>query len=279
MTRIMKYVQLLLLSIAIMMVATSCTKELSEDEQDVIHNHISKELYQAEVSYIGNQLGGYLNEAVSDYAETLGNQIQKKIDERNATNALFGGSMFDMAELFGTTTNDLIAKQYYRYIDYINSNMNDMVEMAMGMTTILGKHPEFIKQFENGIPDTVSLEIFSSLNNVPGSISGKSLDFGTLTLDDTDKEDWGEILMGNYKEPQMSVPAVLYTSILAVENLKEPKAVYAVYDDDSDSWDVGYDSQQAVRVGFKLKGDVLAYEYSPTQYNEVYIKSDFNALK
>ena len=276
--RAMRYLKYFAFVIAIVLVMVACNPDLSESELNIITRNIPKELYKEEVSEIGDRLSEYLSDAVSEYSELLGDQTQKDIDERNAVNAFFGGNMFDVAELFGSSTNQMIANQYYNYIHYVNSHMSEMTDMAIGMTGILGEHPEFIKQFNGGLQETISLEIFNNLNNVPSSVSGSSMDFGELTLDDTDKEDWGAILMGDYRKPQISVPAVLYASILAVKSLKKPSPVYAVYDDEIDSWDVGYDNRRAVSVTFETKGDILFYEYQWIQYHDVYIDSDLNVL-
>lgn len=76
----------------------------------------------------------------------------------------------------------------------------------------------------------------------------------------------------------MSVPAILYASILAVEELKAPTAVYAIYDDESESWDVGYDSGQAVTIQFTEKGDIIHYEYMDIDFHEQLINSKLNVL-
>ncbi len=275
----MKVVKSLFISVIILLAMTACEHKLSENERSVMANDLPKELFKEKVGAVGLQLGEYLTDAVSEYSESLRNNLQKEIDERNAADALWGGgNAFDVYELFGTSTNEMIAKTYNKYINYVNGHIDEISEMSSEMIQVLGEHPEFIDKFKNESQETISLEIFKGIKNVPISISGSSLDFGMLTLDETDKYDWGEILMGKYNKPQISVPAILYASILAVEYLEKPKLVYVIYDEDTDSWDAGYDSEQALNVVFKTKGDILQYEYAPTQYNKEFIESKLNVI-
>lgn len=274
----MKRLNYLVINVTILLLMASCEQKLSDKEREIISIELPKELYMREIEVVDYQLGDYLKDAIDDYEKSLRKKLQKKIDERNATNALLGGSMFDFSELFGPSANEIIAEQYNDYINYVNRNINDVENLAIGMTKILAQHPDFIEKFNNEEQETISLEIFKDLDKVPNSISGNSMDLGMITLDDTDKLNWGEILMGDYKKPHISIPAILYASILAVEHIQKPKPVYAIYNDDDESWDIGYNSEEALKVYFETKVDLIKYQFEPTRYESAFIKSKLNML-
>ncbi|MDE6855032.1 MAG: hypothetical protein K2J34_01015 [Muribaculaceae bacterium] len=274
----MKGYKLFICSIVLTLCTVGCKQELNEQERDAIVKDIPQKLYLHEASVVGEQLGEYLTDAVDDYAESLRISLQKKINQNNATSALFGGNAFDFGELFGTSTNQIIANQYEEYVNYANRHMADIAEMAEGMTVRLAQHPEFIEKVNNESQEYISLDIFDGLNNIPSVIPGKDLDPGALTLDESNKSYWGEILLGDYKHPKVSVPTILYASIIAVENMTVPKPVYAVYDKDTESWEAGYDSGQAVSVKFSKKGDLVVYEATPIDFHKELIDSKYNVL-
>ena len=257
---------------------TSCKPELNEKEREVIEYDIPQKLYLLQADKIGVQLGEYLTDGVADYAEILRNDLQNKIDKNNATSALFGGNAFDIGELFGTSTNEIISRQYDNYVNYVNRHMSDISEMAEGMTGRLAKHPEFISTFYDESQEIIPLDIFDGLANVPSSIRSNETDLGAITLDESDKSSWGEVLMSDYRHPHISVGAVLLASILAVESLSIPKPLYSVYDNETKSWDTGYDSGQAVSIKFSSKGDVVTYEAIPIEFQKAFINSKSNVL-
>ena len=84
--------------------------------------------------------------------------------------------------------------------------------------------------------------------------------------------------MGEYRRPRLSSSAVLCAVLCAMSYVDKPKAVYAVYDDEREAWEVGYNNKDAYFVTFEIKGDVLRYEYSPTRYSAELAKSELNAL-
>lgn len=273
----MKYISLY--CVIFLGVFTSCEKSLTDQEKAIIDDTIPEILLKEEVESVGEELVEYLVDALDQYSNELCDQLQNKIDERNATAALFGGNFFDVAELFGTSTNEIISKQYNRYVKYINNHLSDMAELTYGMTGILINHPEFIKNFYKDTEPSISLEIFQGLN-VPESIPRSSLDSlgSELTLAQSNKITWGKELMGNYKQPQMSVPTILYASILAVKDLKRPTAVYAVYDDETESWSIGYNSKQALSIKFTENEDIIHYEYKKIDFYDQLITSKLNFL-
>lgn len=145
---------------------TSCAESLSDEEKSIIENTLPKILLKEEVESVGEELGEYLVDALDQYSGELGDELQNNIDKREATTALFG-DMFDMGELVGTSTNEIIARQYNKYIKYVNNHLSDMTDLASGMTGILINHPEFIESFYQDSDSSISLEIFNGLN-VPG---------------------------------------------------------------------------------------------------------------
>ena len=100
-----------------------------------------------------------------------------------------------------------------------------------------------------------------------------------MALDETDQAEWGAAVMGEYRKPRLSAPNVLFAMLRAVEDCAMPKPAYAFYDEDQKLWIVGYDNRDAYEITFTQKGDVIQYEYTPTEYSTAYENSRYNVLK
>ena len=109
----------------------SCKKEstLSDSELNIIKNKIPESLYKAALLEVNEPVYNYLLECIKEYADQVQEEVERKINQNNAASALFGGNIFDIGELFGTSTNRLYANQYYSYIEYANKHNQDLYNL------------------------------------------------------------------------------------------------------------------------------------------------------
>lgn len=274
------YLKMTLPALVFGLMLTSCEQTLTEDEKKVITTDIPKEMFREIVMATADELDDFLWDGVVNYAEETGERVQRKIDERNRTAAFLGGNMFDFAELFGTSTNEIYAKEYNNYILYANNHRSDLLELVNKMSEVIANNPSIAYSYASGCLDQVPMSYFQKVSSdLPSSINEIFVD-GTdnLTMDSSDKVSWGEAIMGEYRRPRLSSSAVLCAVLCAMSYVDKPKAVYAVYDDEREAWEVGYNNKDAYFVTFEIKGDVLRYEYTPTRYSAELAKSELNAL-
>ena len=274
------YLKMALPALVFGLMLTSCEQTLTEDEKKVITTDIPKEMFREIVMATADELDDFLWDGVVNYAEETGDRVQRKIDERNSTAAFLGGNMFDFAELFGTSTNEIYAREYNNYILYANNHRSDLLELVNKMSEVIANNPSIAYSYASGCLDQVPMSYFQKVSSdLPSSINEIFVD-GTdnLTMDSSDKVSWGEAVMGEYRRPRLSSSAVLCAVLCAMSYVDKPKAVYAVYDDEREAWEVGYNNKDAYYITFEIKGDVLRYEYSPTRYSAELAKSELNAL-
>lgn len=274
------YLKMTLPALVFGLMLTSCEQTLTEDEKKVITTDIPKEMFREIVMATADELDDFLWDGVVNYAEETGERVQRKIDERNRTAAFLGGNMFDFAELFGTSTNEIYAREYNNYILYANNHRSDLLELVNKMSEVIANNPSIAYSYASGCLDQVPMSYFQKVSSdLPSSINEIFVD-GTdnLTMDSSDKVSWGEAVMGEYRRPRLSSSAVLCAVLCAMSYVDKPKAVYAVYDDEREAWEVGYNNKDTYFVTFEIKGDVLRYEYTPTRYSAELAKSELNAL-
>lgn len=263
---------------------TACDETLSESELKVIEKNLPAKIYAENIAGRVESVYEYLWDAVDVYADQLGDKTQKDIDEYNATSALFGGSLFDVNELYGSSATEQYAKRYYKFTDYANDHREDFEEDCKNISIILQKHPEAIDDFFSG-SSNISLSLFQKVEGIPSAITADRFEtYRSLELNKSNRSKWGELVMGTIKEPRYSPLAVLCAMVIRVERLKYPKPVYAVYKegedfDDEDGWEIGYDTKQAYFVTFNEDEDVLEYTYGEVDYFDGYVQSKKNKLK
>lgn len=271
----------LALPLILMLGMVSCDDGLSENERQIIDNDMARMVYNRNIDRRAERVLDYLEESVQTYCDQAHKTTQDKIDERNATSALMGGSMFDIGELFGTSGNQLIAKQYYNYIDYVNAKREDANDDAEAIVKIVKANPEVMDSFYDGQAN-ISLTPFGNIDGIPSSISSAQFDkYKNLEQDKSNRSQWGQLLMGTIKQPEYSPLALLCALITRIERLKYPTPVYAVHKeyDDVEGWEVGYDTSQAYFITFEEDGDILEYDFEPVDYFDGYINSENNKLK
>lgn len=257
-------------------VFSSCGETLSSDEKSVIENDLADILYEENMLYQASSLDDYLYEAVDAYLDKCHDEMQSKIDSYNTSASLFGG--WDAAELFGSSGPEIFSGLYYRYLNYANDNREKMADLIEEVTRVVVDNPQILDKFEEG--ETFSLAPFSKIEGLPEYISDDELAiYRDLSLSEANMEEWGEMVMGPLKKPCFSTMAVICATLKALCLVNYPVAVYAIYDEEEKGWIVGYDTEDAYFVKFKTKGDVLEFEYSPHDYQAVYIDSINNKLK
>lgn len=258
----------------------SCGDGLSEDELQVIDNDIAHIVYNSNIDRRVERVIDYLTESVGIYSDEAHDTTQAKIDERNATSALMGGSMFDIGELYGSSTNQIIAKKYYNYIDYVNERREFVDDDAKAIVKIIKANPNVVDSFLDG-QTNISLLPFRSVEGIPSSISYTQFNkYKNLDQNRSNRSQWGQLLMGTVQHPEYSPVTLLCALVTQIERLKYPTPVYAVYKkyDDEEGWEVGYDTSQAYFITFEEDGDILEYDYEPVDYFEGYINSENNKL-
>lgn len=281
---IMKNLTCLLPLALVLLFMTACDETLDESKINVIENDLPDRIYAENIAGRVKSVYDYLWDAVDVYADQLGDKTQKDIDEYNATSALFGGSLFDVNELYGSSATEQYAKRYYKFTDYANDHREDFEEDCKNISIILQKHPEVIDDFFSG-SSNISLSLFQKVEGIPSSITADRFEtYRSLELNKSNRSKWGELVMGTIKEPRYSPLAVLCAMVIRVERLKYPKPVYAVYKegedfDDEDGWEIGYDTKQAYFVTFNEDEDVLEYTYDEVDYFDGYVQSKKNKLK
>lgn len=268
----------------IVLLMSGCNESLSEAELNAINNDIPDKIYAANIEERAENVQDYLWDAVDVYVDQLEDNIQKEIDDYNATSSLFGGSLFDVNELFGSSATEQYAKRYYKFTDYANDHLDVFEEDCESISRILQKHPEVINDFFSG-NSNISLSLFQTVEGLPSSITAEQFEkFRSVELNKSNRAKWGELVMGTLKNPRYSPLAVLCAMVIRVERLKYPRPVYAVYKEgeefyDEDGWEVGYDTKQAYFITFNEDEDILEYDCEEVDYYKEYIDSKKNKLK
>lgn len=257
---------------------SSCGKSLDKNEKSVIENDLAEIVYKENLWYVAGGIDDYFYEAVEAYADKGHEEMQAKIDNYSATSSLFGGG-WDLAELFGSSTPEIYRRTYYRYINYANDNRKNMAYVINEVTEIVENNPDILDKFEEEA--NFSLLPFRNIEGLSSEyVSAKELSkYKNLSFSNANKEEWGELIMGPLKNPHFSSVAVVCGTLKALSFVDFPEAVYALYDEKEKAWEVGYDSEDAYLVNFVKKGDILEFQYSPTEYYEGYIESKTNKLK
>ena len=175
-----------------------------------------------------------------------------------------------------------MARGYRDYIDYVERCQERISSLVSGMAEVIKENPSALEVFDQ--EGTISLDAFSGVEGMPSSLSSESLKpLRNLTISQGDRSKWGKELIGDYHNPKLSVGTVVWAVVQDLKDIDPMKPVYAVYDEESDSWEVGYawgdDVTVAYNVKFKQKGDVMKYEYDDTDYTAAYVGSELNVLK
>lgn len=271
----MKKIFTLLLT-ALILSLTSCNETLSEIELDFINNDIPESLYEEMVMARADALDDYLFECIEEYSDIVGNKIKNEIEQ----SARLSSFDFDISAIFGgPTKEERLAKQYNNYINYINRNRQNMYDIIMGVAGKIAKNPRILNNFP-GNSDTVDFYMFRDVEYIPTTIShAEYTKYANKTFNKSDKLDWGKSIIPYSGKPNLSVPALVVAVISYISELPYPKPVYAVYDNQCDAWEVGYNTKQAVDVVFTWNGDVINCEFQECTYTPAYINSKNNVLK
>lgn len=257
----------------------SCNSiSLSEQERKIITHNLSDYLYKESFEEYSQPIYEYLWGCVDEFSDNEKIKVEKKIRERNALDAFLGGS-WDVAELFGTTTNQLYINEYNKYINYVNSHNEDLYDLVFALINNISESPEILEIFNSVGWESESLEQFSGIRYMPRSISWDTFrDYENHEIDNENQLWWGKMVMGPLKHPSLSGTTVFYVVGKVLSQIEKPEAVYAVYDKEKKSWEIGYNTEQALEVKFTKKGDLINYEYMPCSYESAYINSKLNEL-
>ena len=269
----------LLLVLFIIMV--SCKKEptLSESELNIIKNKIPESLYKAALLEVNEPVYNYLWEGIKEYADQVQEEVERKINQNNVASALFGGNIFDIGELFGTSDNRLYANQYYSYIEYANKHNQDLYNLIESLTEIISEDPSILRIFNETGWETESLTQFSGIKYMPSSISWNTFQqYENHELDNHEQVWWGKMIMGSSRHPAISGSTAFYIIGKIMSQIEYPHLVYAVYDEETKSWDVGYDNEEAFNIAFTKREDIIHYDYNPASFSQAYINSKLNYL-
>ena len=272
------------LSFAILLSLTSCEKKLSDLEKEVVYEKIPTDLYELNVHSAADALDDYLFESICKYSEEVENKVNRDIKKARGDEeamALFFGSLAAWAP----SKSESLASQYNRYISYANKNRQTLNAIVMGVAEIIAHNPSLLDNFPGKLPllhqysDSVNLECFSKVEYIPSSISLSEYEtWSAVGFENSDKIKWGETILPYSKSPKLSAGAIAVSVISLLKSISVPKPVYAIYDKENKTWDIGYSTKQAVTVNFIEKGDVLNWEYDEAEYVEAYKKSKYNVL-
>lgn len=268
----------ILVAVVVAMALVSCSTDLSEQELSIIKNNIPDKMFEEEVLSLASDVNSYLWDGVDEYAEKTRKELQTALTKKNAVINYLGwqDDIFGQALLGDKPEKN--AGRYEQYVDYVNSHQSAMANLIESIAGVVVKNPEVIKQYNNGDIEK-ALAPFRSLEGMPSDLNVEMLGSGNGVLDEMDQCGWGEAVMGSYDKPSMSAPVILDAVFQALSDCSKPKPVYAVYDEDEELWVVGYDNEEAIKLEFTEKGDVLHYEYIFTEYSDAYAKSKYNVLK
>ena len=270
----MKKIFYLPLSFAILLSLTSCEKKLSDLENEVVSEKIPTDLYELNVHSAADALDDYLFESVVEYVD----KVEQKVEREMRDAPMY--DYWDISLVFGAPSRaERVAAQYDRYISYAKKNRQTLNDIVMGVAEKIAHNPSLLNNFP-GNSETVNLECFSEVEYVPSSISLREYEtWSAIGFENSDKAKWGETILPYSKSPKLSAGAIVVSVISVLKRLQMPTPVYAIYDKETKTWDVGYSTEQAVTVNFITKGDVVTGECEEAEYEETYINSKYNVLK
>lgn len=257
----------------------SCSKKLSDDEMRIIQSSIPKKIFEEQVKSMASELNDYLWEGVRAYADKTDKELANAIYNRQQVVSAFGweNDIFGQA-LLGDKPGENAAL-FEKYIDYANTHQTALANQIESIAEVIIKNPSVINKFNNGEAEA-ALAPFHSLEGMPSDLNINMIGgLENMALDEIDQTEWGTAVMGTFDKPGLSAPDILFAMFRAVEDCAIPKPVYAFYDEDQELWIIGYDNKDAYEITFTKKGDVIQYEYKPTEYSTAYESSKYNVLK
>lgn len=262
---------------------TSCSLPLSDKEKDVIENELAKKVYTSNIADNTEALYDYLWSGLEDYADTTEKELEDKMNSLRELNA-WGFDMNGISEAFtGRSASETIVSTYYSLIDYINDHSEDLKQMTVEIANIMVDNPSLKSAYKSAIDngEGMSLAAFSSIKGIPSELTPDMVKlYSSMEFDDDNKIAWGKAVIGDYKKPRLSAVAVVAAMLNVLANTNvNPKPLYAVYDEEEDYWEVGYDTQDAYAVAFEDKGDVTRYQYEPIDFHKAFVNSKTNVLK
>lgn len=261
------------MSFAFLLSFTSCEKKLTDLEKEIVVENIPADLYESSVHSAADALDDYLFESVVEYVDKVEQKVKREMRDAPMYD------YWDISLVFGAPSkSERLANQYNQYISYAKKNRQTLNDIVMGVAQIIAHNPSLLNNFP-GNSETVNFECFSEVEYVPSSISLSEYEsWSAIGFENSDKIKWGETILPYSKSPKLSAGAIVVSTISLLKNISLPRPVYAIYDKENKTWDIGYSTQQAVTVNFIEKGDVLNWEYDEAEYVEAYKKSKYNVL-
>lgn len=258
---------------------SSCGEQLNETELEIINKDIPLDLYQQSSIQSAESLDDYLFEGLQEYANAQKSQVQREIQEHKRSVAMFGDWDIGSAVFGEPSKEDKLISKYNSYIDYANRNRKKIYDIILGITQIIAQNPTVLSNL-SGNSQNVNLEFLSRLELVPISLSRDSYDkYFEIPFSNADAIKWGEAILPFSKTPTVQYDALTVAVIKMMEGIKYPKPIYALYNNESKSWIVGYDTEQAVEISFVIDHEVENWEMEEIQYNSAYINSKDNVIK
>lgn len=249
---------------------------MSDDERDIIETNLANILYDENIDARANSTDEYLYDAVQSYVDIVYDKAQDEIDDYEAASALDSSELY---ELLGGSTPGQSADRYYEYVDHVNAHRETMCDDINEVARIIQNDHHILSKFFSG-NSTISLEDFvGTIEGLPSSITSEDFDkYRSVDFDKSNMATWGELIMGDIKNQRYSPLAVVCATIIRINRLKWPTPVYAVYDEEYEGWEVGYNTRQAYFVTFEQKGDIQEFVYVDSEYSDAYIHSKNNVL-
>lgn len=233
-----------------LVVLFSCGDKLNETELEIINKDIPLDLYQQNSMQSAESLDDFLFEGLQEYANAQKSQVQREIQEHKRSVALFGDWDIGSAVFGEPSKEDKLISKYNSYIDYANRNRKKIYDIILGITQIIAKNPTVLSNLP-GDSQNVNLEFLRGLELVPIFLSRDSYDkYFDIPFSNADAIKWGEAIPPFSKTPTVQYVALTVAVIKMMEGINYPKPVYALYNNESKSWSVGYDTEKAVEISF-----------------------------
>lgn len=250
----------------------SCSEpSLNETEMEIINTHLPLKIYEDNVIDAIDPQDLYDDlwecvRAVAKYYER---------DTEDLYNSPFSSFVTSMMALGGENA----ARDYNRYVDYCNDHQEQLIDAVNEVTKVLMENPDLEPYIEDGSP-VLSLCRFGHIPNMPAYADDEGCQiYATERIDSSNKVKIGRFLMGKPSRPCYNPEVVVGQAVLRMGTQTIPSPVYAIYNEDDETWDVGYDSHEAYNVVFEDKAEVVEYDFSRTTFHPALINSESNVLR
>ncbi|MDE6300463.1 MAG: hypothetical protein K2M19_01935 [Muribaculaceae bacterium] len=256
--------------VGILMLVSCAKPTLTDTEIKIINKNIAQKIYESNVENAIDPQSLY-----DDLWECV-HAVAKK--EEKEAEAFYNNPFTGMFSALATFTGEDVGDKYSNFVDYCNDHQDYLLDAVNEVVEVFKKNPG-LNAYGEGEGIHLDLREFSHIYRMPQSVDDEAANvYAMKRITPENKVQFGRYLMGTANHPNYAPQVVVGQALVRMGHQKFPRPVYAVYDDEDGTWDVGYDCERAVTILFEKKKHSTSYEFGEIKYYPFLISSPDNVL-